>query len=209
MRIAWGLWAAAAILMSPAQGGGGLYPEPSGWGLLDAGASLADRRAEVDYMAIIAAAMPEGFGSDVRVRLIEDHLGSDTLVVALKQTGTDYHIVQAKSAAWLKTNPQVQVSRCTVPIDRATGEEIIAAWKSVLVTTSYANKPDFGGTGAIEHFALSLEGRWLAGWAYAPETTTPPGRLVRLAMAMTAVCMRNEGQERQRLSDELAAFPKP
>ncbi|MDR3527224.1 MAG: hypothetical protein P4L57_08070 [Rhizomicrobium sp.] len=189
MRYAWSLWAALLILSVPAVASAALYPEASVWGSLQAGAALDQRKAEADFMARLAAAMPEAFGPQLRLRLIIEQNGRGPEMVGLKQTASGYRLVAAEPAAWLKTKPKGPVSRCESPIAPKSGEALVAAWQRVLLATSYADKPGFGGSGDIDHFAMTLEGRWLAGWVYAPEAATPPGRLQEIALTMKAVCM--------------------
>ncbi len=209
MRTAWGLWAMLLVSSLPAAASAVLYPEPSAWGALQTGGTLDDRNAEASFMAKIAAAIPDAFGPQVRLRLIIEEVGHGPDVIGLKQTEKGYRIIAAQPGAWLKLDPKVQVSRCEVAVAPPIGEAIVADWKSVLLATSYAEKPAFGGDGDIDHFAMSLEGRWLAGWAYEPASATPPGRLDAIAMAMMALCMRDEPQEHQRLQSVLSDFAKP
>jgi len=183
-----------------------LYPEPSSWGLLDGGATLGDRRAEVDAMAVIAAKMPEGFGPAVRLRVLDDQTGRGTTLIALTQVGNAYRIVAAWSDAWLKTAPHAHVSRCAVPVDAKIADDITAAWKGVLLATSYRDRPAFGAKDSIEHYAMSLGGRWLAGWTYAPEAASAPGQLHSVAQAMFALCQRDDAQTRDGLQTALNGF---
>jgi len=209
MRSAWGLWAVSLIFCVPAAAGSALYPEASAWGALQEGGALADRKAEADYMAIIAAAVPEAFGPQLRLRLIIDQDGRGPKIVGLKKTDSGYRIVAGEPDAWLKLTPKAPVSRCAIAVEPKLGDALTAAWKSVLLSTSYAEKPAFGAKGEIDHFVMSLDGRWLAGWAYSPESDTPPGRLQNVAMAMIAICMHDDAQEQQRLQTALSEFSKP
>lgn len=95
---------------------------------------------------MIATVIPEAFGPDVRVRLIEDGFGFGNTVIGLKEVAGEYRIFSARSLwlweytiegqaqrkkldirddGYLEKFEDVKVERCEIGVDAALGRRII------------------------------------------------------------------------------------
>lgn len=181
---------------------------------------------DADYAAVVATAIPEAFASDVRVRaiMLVPMPGSEA-VVGLKEDVGRFHIFAAFSKRWLwqyseegraqaaeyheRLGPaalrEVEITRCTVPVDAALAGKIEKAWDLMLHRTenTYATPPV---DDSEIHFAVKMGETIRTGqtWGSYPEPNVRSFLIV--AAMMQDYCTSKKRRHLTELRSELDAL---
>lgn len=204
-------------------------PSPHGPDVLQPDYSaFAENKNSVDagYAAVVATAIPEAFASDVRVRAITlVPMSGSEAVVGLKEGVGRFHIFAAFSKKWLwqyseegraqaaeyheRLEPaalrEVEITRCTMPVDAALAGKIEKAWDLMLRRTenTYATPPV---DDSEIHFSVNIGETIRTGqtWGSYPEPNVRSFLIV--ASMMQDYCMSKKRRHLAELRPELESL---
>ena len=181
-----------------------LQPDHSGFSGDLSGAS------ERDYAAIVKSVFKDAFARDVRARvIIVAPLTGGEYSIAIKQRAGRFRVTAAHSTKWLwrytglgkaqavrfkdRLAPadyrEVELERCSAPIDVKLGTDIVAVWQAMLAHVETHDWYDPPSHGARLYFSTVSNNRILAGQTWATFGGERVGSLIRIADALNQYCL--------------------
>jgi hypothetical protein len=142
-----------------------------------------------DYDSLRRTVFKEAFEPDTRaLALIEEPMAGSDAAVGIKEDKGVFRIfgLRSKTWLWLHTEagkaqakeynldvPPISIDRCDVGIDPALGQQLLEAWKQMLLRTQYDASPHWGADGAWFLFSMPLGQQRLAGRTWSPMSGSP------------------------------------
>lgn len=165
-----------------------------------------------DDSKIVAVVYRDAFAANVRVRMRTRSAfpSTDTMTFIQERHGK-YNVVHLQTNLLLLEyaegprafNPKLPIGyppdyrtirpdRCEIEIPPDIAMAAIAAWRGVLLRTTYDEKPRRGMDGGTAEFSMYDGVQQLYGWIWSPEDRSMPGRLWQIGDMLGQLCVTHD-----------------
>jgi hypothetical protein len=171
--------------------------------------AYADDHLDPDTVAGTHAILRRAFEPDVRARVLVVPSFQQQFAVGIGEREGKYAIFSAVAAQHPRMKPVADpnaATLCEVPIPSSVAEDILGIWKAMLLETAKPQTRRFGMDGNFFHFAMAIDGQWLAGQTWSPPAESRTGALIGMVYAMKSYCETKDEAGRVQLERASSAL---